>query len=156
VGGIMTSRYIPESIQIGLFSNLPNRFAKLSTIFSQSMVEGKLDLHVIEGGVDQILPSRPLHCLIVDIEGFPDPLNLIRQIHFSHPSLVLLVFDSNCTGENVVNAVLAGVRGCIDSNCDSLTAHQAIKDVLDGLFWLSPQVMSMVIDRLLAIHRSQD
>ena len=124
----MASRFSPESIQIGLFSNVPNRVAKLSTIFSQSIVEGKFDLHLIEGGIDQILPSRPLQCLII---------------------------DPNCNGEHVVNAVLAGVRGCIDSNCDSFTAHQAIKDVLNGLFWLSPQVMSMVIDRLLEIHRSQ-
>jgi DNA-binding NarL/FixJ family response regulator len=152
----MASRFNPESIQIGLYSNVPNRAAELSTIFSQSIVEGKFDLHPIQGGIDQILPSRPLQCLIIDLQGFPDPLNLIRQIHLSHPSLVLLVIDSNCMGDNVVNAVLAGVRGCIDSNCDSLTAHQAIKDVLNGLFWLSPQVMSMVIDRLLAIHRSQD
>jgi len=151
----MASRFSPESIQIGLFSNVPNRVAKLSTIFSQSIVEGKFDLHLIEGGIDQILPSRPLQCLIIDLAGFQDALNLIRQIHISHPSLALLVIDSNCTGENVVNAVLAGVRGCIDSNCDSFTAHQAIKDVLNGLFWLSPQVMSMVIDRLLEIHRSQ-
>jgi DNA-binding NarL/FixJ family response regulator len=124
-------------------------------MFQPSIVDGTFDLHLITGGMDQIPRSLPLQCLMIDLEGFPDALDLIRQIRLSRPSLVLLIIDSNCNGEHVVNAVLAGVRGCIDPNCDSVTARQAVKDVLDGLFWLPPQVMSMVIDRLLEIRRSQ-
>ena len=144
-----------ESIQIALVSNVPYRVQKFSTRFQQSTGDDLFDLHAINGDVDQIPPSQPFQCLIIDLEGFPNPLNLIRQIHHSRPSLGVIVIDAECTCDHIVNAVSAGVRGCIDPDCDSSTARQAVKNVLNGLFWFSPQVMSKVIFRLLETRRPQ-
>lgn len=151
----MPSPSNPEPIRIAMFSNVPDRVERLSTMFKPPIGHDTFDVYLIEGDVDQIPPSEPFQCLMIDLEGFQNPLNLIRQIRQSRPSLFLIIIDSRCAGELIVNAVLAGVRGCIDPYCDSSTAHQVVKDVLAGLLCFSPQVMSRVIGRLLESHGSE-
>jgi len=150
-GANLEASQSPHPIRVGLFSNEPARLELMSRMFEDSWVAGRAALIPIYGRLAKLLEPGLVQFLIIDLKGLPNGLTILRYVHESSPWIRLLIVEAERDDETIVEAVLVGARGCIELEADSLMLRKAIEHVSDGLIWVSHQVSSRVLDRLIPL-----
>lgn len=120
------------------------------------LIDDEADLKVcgeaasVAEGMDCINALKP-DLVLVDLSlKDSDGLELVRQVHARYPAMLLLVLSMHDESLHAERAVRSGARGYIMKQSGGAQVIAAIRTVLAGEIYFSPQVTSRVLARTVA------
>ena len=136
-------------IRIGLVADEPIRLAGLASIFDQPAGPNRAQLCPVPGTSAELLASRTLEYLVVDLHGSHSRLKTLEHIRRERPDIRLIVIGPEADEELVFGSIIAGARAYLDLNAPPAMIRKAIDVVAEGSIWAPRRLLSKLIDRLL-------
>jgi DNA-binding NarL/FixJ family response regulator len=142
-----------QAIRIGLVADEPLRLAGLASIFDQPAQEGQPQLVPVSGIMPELLASRALEYLVIDLLA-SSGMEALQSVRRARPDIRLIVIGPEGDDELVMNAIVAGARAYLDLTAGPEMVRKAINVVTAGSIWAPRRLLSRLIDRLLKLPDS--
>jgi DNA-binding NarL/FixJ family response regulator len=143
-----------EPVRIGIVAGEPIRVEGLRSIFDQAATTGRPPLVPIVGGLTELLANNQVDYLVVDLNSSQGGLETLQAARRARPAIKQIVIGPENDDALVLDSIVAGARGFIDSSASPETVRAAIDIVVSGSIWAPRRLLSRLIDRLLGIPRS--
>jgi DNA-binding NarL/FixJ family response regulator len=78
-------------------------------------------------------------------------MEVLEKIRRARPAIRLIVIGPEGNDELVMESIILGARGYLDSAADPQMVRQAIEFATSGSIWAPRRLLSKLIDRLLAV-----
>ena len=139
-----------DPILVGLVADdEPIRLEGLSSIFTQSPMDGHVGLAPVTGTLPELLAMATLEHLVIDLHSSSGGLDVLASIRRARPDIRLIVIGPAGDDEIVLNTIVGGARAYLDLNAGPEMVRRAIEVVTEGSIWAPRQLLSKLIDRLL-------
>lgn len=145
----MSSMRNLKPIRVGLLADEPIRRAGLVSIFEDQGAAGQAPLQATICSLDEVLLGAQVEYLIVDLNSATVGLETLEAIRRARPGILLIVIGPEGNDELVMESIIAGARGYLDSAAGPQAVRQAIEVVTSGSIWAPRRLLSKLIDRLL-------
>ena len=143
-----------EPVRIGIVAGEPIRVEGLRTIFDQPATAGRPPLAPIIGPLADLLANKNVDYLVVDLNSAEGGLEILQAVRRTRPSIKQIVIGPESDEELILDSIVAGARGFLDSSASPETVRMAIDIVVSGSIWAPRRLLSRLIDRLLGIPRN--
>jgi len=143
-----------EPVRIGIVAGEPIRVEGLRSIFDQPATPGRPPLVPIVGSLPELLAHKQLEYLVIDLNASERGLETLQTVRRARSSIKQIVIGAENDDELVLDSIVAGARGFLDSSASPETVRAAIDIVVSGSIWAPRRLLSRLIDRLLGIPRS--
>lgn len=143
-----------QPVRIGLVVGEPIRMEGLRSIFDQPAAAGHPPLTPIVGTLEELLASRSIEFLVVDMNGAAGGVEILQNVRHSRADIRQIVIGPENDDELVLDCIVAGARAFLDSSASPETVRQAIDIVVSGSIWAPRRLLSRLIDRLLDAPRT--
>jgi len=147
----MCSMRNPKPIRVGLLTDEPIRLEGLASIFDQQTPVGQYQLIPVIGSLNELLANSLLEYIVVDLNSSSGAREMLERIRRARPALRLIVIGPEGNDELVMESIIVGARGYLDSAAGPEMVRQAIEVVTSGSIWAPRRLLSKLIDRLLAV-----
>jgi len=147
----MFSMRNPKPIRVGLLADEPIRLEGLTSIFDGEAPTGQSQLIPVAGTLDKLLANSTLQYIVVDLNSSSGGMEVLERIRRTRPAIRLIVIGPEGNDEMVMESIIVGARGYLDSSADPHMVRQAIEVVTGGSIWAPRRLLSKLIDRLLAV-----
>jgi len=141
----------PKPIRVGLLADEPIRLEGLTSIFDVEPPAGQSQLIPVAGTLDKLLANSTLQYIVVDLNSSSGGMEVLERIRRTRPAIRLIVIGPEGNDEMVMESIIVGARGYLDSSADPHMVRQAIEVVTGGSIWAPRRLLSKLIDRLLAV-----
>jgi DNA-binding NarL/FixJ family response regulator len=141
-------------VRIGIVTGEPIRVEGLRSIFDQSATAGHPPLIPIVGTLAELLANHSIEFLVVDMNGAAGGVDTLQYVRRMRTDMRQIVIGPENDEELVLDCIVAGARGYLDSSAGPETVRQAIDIVVSGSIWAPRRLLSRLIDRLIGIPRS--
>jgi len=121
----------------------------ITSVFEELPGEGSPLLLPVFGSIEELLATKTLKYMVVDMNSVPYNLGTLESIRRARPDLRLIVIGPEGNDELVMDAIVAGARAYLDSSAGPHVVRQAIEIVTSGSIWAPRRLLSKLIDRLL-------
>jgi DNA-binding NarL/FixJ family response regulator len=139
-----------EPIHVGLATDEPVRLEGFASIFEQPPLKGKPPLIPVYGSIEELLDDPKLAYLVVDLHASSTGLKMLAATARRRPGIRLIVIGPAGDDELVMESIIAGARAYLDSTADPSMVRKAIDEVTGGSIWAPRNLLSKLIDRLIA------
>lgn len=139
-----------ETIRVGLFTREPIRVAGLTCIADALDEENSSNLIPVTGTAEELLTDPDLKYLVVDLNSHcctPKTPETIRRLR---PDIRQIVIGHDGDRNLAIGLIAAGARAYLDCSAEPETLRRAIRAVAAGGIWASRQLLSELVNRLLA------
>jgi DNA-binding NarL/FixJ family response regulator len=147
----MCSMRNPKPICVGLVADEPLRLEGLASIFDEETPPGQPQLLPLFGSLHDLLTNHALEYIVVDLTSSSAGLEILQKIRRARPAIRLIVIGPEGNDELVMESIIVGARGYLDTTASPQMVRQAINIVTGGSIWAPRRLLSKLIDRLLAI-----
>jgi DNA-binding NarL/FixJ family response regulator len=147
----MCSMRNPKPIRVGLVTDEPLRLEGLTSIFDDNTPAGQPQLIPVFGNLQELLANSLLEYIVVDLNSSSKGMELLEKIRRARPAIRLIVIGPEGNDELVMESIILGARGYLDSAADPQMVRQAIEFATSGSIWAPRRLLSKLIDRLLAV-----
>jgi len=141
----------PKPIRVGLLTDEPIRIEGLASIFDHETPVGQYQLIPVVGSLNELLANSLLEYIVVDLNSSSGGKEMLERIRRARPALRLIVIGPEGNDELVMESIIVGARGYLDSAAGPEMVRQAIDAVTGGSIWAPRRLLSKLIDRLLAV-----
>jgi DNA-binding NarL/FixJ family response regulator len=87
--------------------------------------------------------------MVIDLNSSTGGLHTLEVVRRSRPAMRQIVIGPESDEQKVLEAIIAGARGFLDSSASPETVRMAIDVVVDGSIWAPRRTLSKLIDRLI-------
>jgi DNA-binding NarL/FixJ family response regulator len=147
----MSSMRNLKPIRVGLVADEPIRMEGLLSIFEDQAAAGQAPLQAVICTLDDVLLGVQVEYLILDLNASSSGLEALEAIRRSRPAIRMIVIGPEGNDELVMESIIAGARGYLDSAAGPQAVRQAIEVVTSGSIWAPRRLLSKLIDRLLSV-----
>lgn len=140
-----------KPICVGLLTDEPIRLEGLASIFDQETPAGQSQLLPVIGSLPELLANSQIEYIVVDLNSPSGGKEMLERIRRARPAIRLIVIGPEGNDELVMESIIVGARGYLDSAAGPEMVRQAIEVVTGGSIWAPRRLLSKLIDRLLAV-----
>jgi DNA-binding NarL/FixJ family response regulator len=141
-------------VRIGLVAGEPIRVEGLRSIFDLPATIGHPPLIPIVGTLAELLANHSIEFLVVDMNAAAGGVDTLQYVRRMRTDMRQIVIGPENDEELVLDCIVAGARGYLDSSAGPETVRQAIDIVVSGSIWAPRRLLSRLIDRLIGVPRS--
>jgi len=123
-------------------------------VFEELPAPGRPQLVPVIGSLPNLLADYSLEFLVIDLNSASGNVDLLDEVRRTRPGMRQIVIGPENDDELVLEAIVAGARGYLDSSAGPQTVRQAIDIVVSGSIWAPRRLLSKLIDRLLGVPES--
>lgn len=147
----MSSNHHARLIRIGVLAGEPIRLEGLAMIFDEAPAPDRPHLVPVIGSVDDLLANQAVEYLVVDLNSATGGIETLELVKRKRPGMRQIVIGPEDNDEKVLEAIVAGARGYLDSSASPQTVRMAVDVVVSGSIWAPRRLLSKLIDRLLEV-----
>jgi DNA-binding NarL/FixJ family response regulator len=116
----------------------------------RSILEEMRDIHLVDSDLAGLIAAESLDLILLSLMVREEMIAVVERLRAERPSTRIVVMSPDDSHDCAIAAIFAGARGYLYETAAPEEVWQAIEVVASGSIWASRQILSLLVDRMLA------